>query len=130
MSVDPCPVGSTTHIIYALHSSLYTQKCSLSVRPHQVSHRVTTFDALLRNILYRFLQRCASSSDFFIRSLQMSDAFYKSSFFLNNLTLLYRGARRNFLRGGMKFWEKYFALTKVQATLFTITLMSYMLFQF
>jgi len=41
-----------------------------------------------------------------------------------------RGARRNFLRGGLKFWEKYFALTKVQATLFAITFMSYMLFQF
>jgi len=30
--------------------------------------------------------------------------------------------------GGRKFREKYFALTKVQATLFTITFMSYMLF--
>jgi len=50
-----------------------------------------TFDALLRNNLYRFLQRCASSSNFFIQSLQMSDAFHKSSFFLNNLTLMYDG---------------------------------------
>jgi len=41
--------------------------------------------------LYRFLQRCASSSNFFIRSLQMSDAFYKSSFFLSYLTLMYDG---------------------------------------
>ena len=32
---------------------------------------------------------CASSSNFFIRSLQMSDAFYNSSFFLNYSTLLY-----------------------------------------
>ena len=54
---------------------------NVSVRPHQVSHRVTTFDALLRNNLYRFLQRCASSSNFFIQSLQMSDNFYKSLFF-------------------------------------------------
>jgi len=30
-------------------------------------------------------------SNFFIRSLQMSDAFYKSSFFLNYSTLLYDG---------------------------------------
>jgi len=59
---------------------------NLSVRPHQVSHRVTTFDALLRNNLHCFV-RCASSSNFFIWSLQTSDAFYKSSFFLNYLTL-------------------------------------------
>jgi len=51
------------------------------------------------------------------------------------ITLLWlpqsRGARRNVLRGGgLKFWEKYFAVTKPQATLFAITFMSYMLFQF
>jgi len=62
---------------------------NVSVRPHQVSHCVTTFDAVLRNNLYRFLIRCTSSSNFFIRSLQMFDAFYKSSFFLNYSTLLY-----------------------------------------
>jgi len=62
---------------------------NVSVRPHQVSHCVRTFDALLKNNLYRFFIRCASSSNFFIRSLQMSDAFYKSSFFLNYSKLLY-----------------------------------------
>jgi len=54
-------------------------------------NRVTAFDALLRNNLYHFLQRCASSFNFFIRSLQMSDAFHKSSIFLNYLTLMYNG---------------------------------------
>jgi len=49
------------------------------------------FWCLSENILYRVLQRRASSSNFFIRSLQMSDAFYKSSFFLNNLTFLSDG---------------------------------------
>jgi len=62
---------------------------NVSVRPHQVSHCVRTFDAMLGNNLYRFFMRCTSSSNFFIRSLQMSDAFYKSSFFLNYSTLLY-----------------------------------------
>ena len=62
---------------------------NVSVRPHQVSHCVTTFDAVLRNNLYRFFIRCTSSSNFFIRSLQMSAAFHKSSFFLNYSTLLY-----------------------------------------
>ena len=62
---------------------------NVSVRPHQVSHCITTFDAMLRNNLYRFFIRCTSSSNFFIRSLQMSYAFYKSSFFLNYSTLLY-----------------------------------------
>jgi len=46
------------------------------------------------------------------------------------ILLVFRGARRKLLRGGLKFLEKYFALTKVQATLFSITFMSYMLFQF
>jgi len=61
----------------------------VSVHPHQVSHHVMTFDALLRNNLYRFLQHCVSSLNFFIRSLQMSDVIYKSSFFLKYFTLLY-----------------------------------------
>jgi len=64
---------------------------NVSVFPHQVSQRVTTFDALLRNNLYRLLQRRAPSSNFFIQSLQMSGAFYKSSFFLNCLMLMYDG---------------------------------------
>jgi len=62
---------------------------NVSVRPHQVSHCARTFDAVLRNNLHRFFIRCTSSSNFFIRSLQVSDAFYKSSFFLNYSTLLY-----------------------------------------
>ena len=62
---------------------------NVSVRPHQVSHCVRTFDAVLRNNLYWFFVRCTSSSNFFIQLLQMSDAFYKSSFFLNYSTLLY-----------------------------------------
>ena len=54
---------------------------NVSVHPHQASHRVTTFDALVRNNPHHFsAQRCASSSIFFIRSLQLPDAFYKSSF--------------------------------------------------
>jgi len=60
---------------------------NVSVRPHQVN--ITTFDAVLRSNLYRFFIRCSSSSNFFIRSLQMSDTFYKSSFLLNYSTLLY-----------------------------------------
>ena len=66
---------------------------NVSVRPHHVSHCVRTFDATLRNNLYRFFTRCTSSCNFFIRSLQMSVAFYKSSFFLNYSTHLYGGDR-------------------------------------
>ena len=62
---------------------------NVSVRPHQVSHCIRTFNAVLRNSLHRFFMRCASSFNFFIRSLQMSDDIYKSSFFLNYSTLLY-----------------------------------------
>ena len=37
---------------------------NVSVRPHQVSHCFRTFDAVLRNNLYRFFMRCYSSSNF------------------------------------------------------------------
>jgi len=57
---------------------------NVSVRPHQVSHCGTTFDAVLRNN-YRFFMRCTSSSNFFIRSLQMLQIFI----FLNYSTLMY-----------------------------------------
>jgi len=70
---------------------------NVSVPPHQVTHCVRTSDALLRNNLYRFFIQCASSSNFFIRSLQMSDAFYISSFFLNYSKLLYGGDQLQFL---------------------------------
>ena len=58
---------------------------NVSVRPHQVSHRVTTFHALLRHNVPLF--RCASSN--FLSSLFNPDAFHKSSFFLNCVTLLH-----------------------------------------
>jgi len=47
-----------------------------TVCPYHVSHCVRTFDALLRNNLYRFFIRCASSSNFSICLRQMSHAFY------------------------------------------------------
>jgi len=43
---------------------------NVSVRPHQVSQCVRTFDPVLRNNLYRFFIRCTSSSNLFIRSLK------------------------------------------------------------
>jgi len=39
---------------------------NVSVRPHQVSHCVRTFDAVLKTNLYRFFIRYTSSSNFFI----------------------------------------------------------------
>ena len=65
---------------------------AVACHPHQVSHCGRTFDALLlRNNLHRFFIRCTSSSNFFIRSVQMPDALYKSSYFLNYSTLLHDG---------------------------------------
>jgi len=46
----------------------YRLLINVSVRPHQVIHCVRTFDALLRNSLYRFFMQCVSLSKFFIRS--------------------------------------------------------------
>jgi len=42
-------------------------------------------------ICINFLKRSASSSKFFIQSLQVSDALHKSSFFFNYLTILHQG---------------------------------------
>jgi len=56
----------------AYDNGMYYIPRNVSVRPHQVSHCVRTFDAVLRNNLYRIFIRCPSSSNFFIRSLQMS----------------------------------------------------------
>jgi len=70
---------------------------NVSYCPHQVTHCVRSFDAMLRNNLYRFFIQCAYSPNFLIRSLQMSDAFYKSSFFLNYSTLLYAGDQLQYI---------------------------------
>jgi len=64
---------------------------NVSVHSRQVSRCVKTFDALLRNNVYQIFVRCSPSSNYVILSLQMSDAFYKSSFFLNYSTFLYDG---------------------------------------
>jgi len=49
------------------------------------------FDALFRNNVCGFVKQCTTSSNFFIRSLQMSDAFHKYSFFHKYSTFLYDG---------------------------------------
>jgi len=62
---------------------------NVRVRPHQVNHYVRAFDTLFIKYLHELIRRCESSSNVFIRSVQRSDAFRKSSFFLHYLTLLY-----------------------------------------
>jgi len=64
---------------------------SVCVRPHHATHFVTKFDVLIRNNLYVFMQRWASSSNSFIRSLDLlPDTFYKSPFLsLSNKTFMY-----------------------------------------
>jgi len=68
---------SMKHVRAASNKAFRIMHCiprNVRVCPHQVIHRITTFDTLLRNDLYRF-SCCASSSNFFIRSLHISDAF-------------------------------------------------------
>ena len=67
---------------------------NVSVRPHQVSHCVRTFDAVLRNNFVLIFYTMHIFIQLFIRLLQLSNAFYKSSFCLNYYsTLLYGGDR-------------------------------------
>jgi len=42
---------------------------------------------------YAFVQRCASSSSFFMRSFELSDAFHESPFFSHYPTLLQENDR-------------------------------------
>ena len=83
---------SMKHIRAAYNKAFKIMHCiprNVRVCPHLVIQHIATFDTLLRNDLYRF-SHCASSSNFFIRSLHISDAFYKSLFF-NYLRLVYDG---------------------------------------
>ena len=66
------------HIIMLPNYSLHTQECKCSLTPSQPSCQ--DFWYLIEKCLYRFLQRCASSSNVFIRSLQISDALYNLHF--------------------------------------------------
>jgi len=63
---------------------------NVTVRPHQVSHCVRTFDALLRNNLHRFFIRCASSTFLFI-CFKCLMLLTNLQFFLNYSKLLYDG---------------------------------------
>jgi len=68
-----CTYNNAYRIIYYIPRNV-------SVHSHQVDHCVRTFGGLFRNYLYGFVRRRESSSKFFIRSLQRSDAFHKPLF--------------------------------------------------
>jgi len=56
-----------------VHKRHSYQRCNSTEKVHEKhsyqSHCVRTFDAVLRNNLYRFFMRCASSPNYFITSL-------------------------------------------------------------
>ena len=68
-----CLRASESRIWQCVHPPSAHHWCS----PHQVSHCVRTFNALLRNNLCRFFTRCASSSNF------LSDRFKCPMLFTN-----------------------------------------------
>jgi len=70
---------------------------SLSVRQHQATYFVKISDALIRNNLNAFVQRYASPFNRFILSIQKFDAFCKSSFLYDYVTLLYADERIQYL---------------------------------
>ena len=83
--------------VFIAYKNAYRNMCyilrNVGVRPHQVNHYVRTFEALFRKYLYGFVGWGESSTNSFIRSLQRSDAFYKSSFIHHYLTLLCDGGQ-------------------------------------
>jgi len=73
--------------MYALFSLALIRQNScvhLLNSPRKVAYFIETIDALMRNCLYAFVQRCARTSNFFIRSLQMSNAFQQISIFFSH----------------------------------------------
>jgi len=68
---------SYKHICRILH---YFPR-NVSFGQHQATYFVRTFDSLIRNNLYAFVQRCAFRYNFFIGSLQLFDVLCKSPFF-------------------------------------------------
>ena len=61
--------------------ALYNLTWRASVSSHQVQCNIPTFDALLRQHTYPFLERCRNSNNVWLRALMPSDCFYSSLIF-------------------------------------------------
>ena len=61
--------------------ALYNLPGRASVSSHQVHCNSPTFEALIRNYKYLFLERCRKSNNIRLRALMQSDCLYSSQFF-------------------------------------------------
>ena len=59
-----------------------------SVRQYQVEANVDTFDALVRKLLFRFMNRCHRSTNVFVHSLLHSCRFRSSKYVARFIDLL------------------------------------------
>ena len=59
-----------------------------SVRQYQVEANVDTFDALVRKLLFRFMNRCHRSTNVFVHSLLHSCRFRCSKYVARSIDLL------------------------------------------
>ena len=60
-----------------------------SARTYQIEYKVTTFDALLRNLMFSFVNRCLLSNNLLINSLVSSTAFLSSDYYRHYAKALY-----------------------------------------
>lgn len=60
-----------------------------SVREHQVSCHITTFDALLRKSSYAFMTRCERSLNSLVQSLMRSDSYHQSTYLLHYNSIMH-----------------------------------------
>ena len=61
----------------------------ISARERQVSHNITTFDALMRKSAFAFINRCGTSSNNLISSLMVSGCYLDSDYHKYYTSLLY-----------------------------------------
>jgi len=83
------PLGISDRNTYNAIILLRHMHSYVSVHPHQVNYFLLTVDTLIRNISDAFAERCASSTNFYIHSLQLSDAFLQISIFSRYVWLLH-----------------------------------------
>ena len=151
------PSNLVTPLLYSVKSQWqngYRWRNHMHFLSWSSSHKVQQSDRDRKSFLKQRYLRCSIQLCKYANVQKNRKCFYKTNTFLKcpfkrilavfvSITFTYiprtistqksfqQGRTQEFFKGGgLKFWEKYFALTKVQATLFAVTFMSYMLFQF
>ena len=83
--------SSLNHLQVAYNDSfrlIHGLKRNVSARELQVKANISTFDALQRKLIYRFIERCCLSSNVYVNYTVYSNFFYKSDYYKHCLQSL------------------------------------------